>query len=111
MCCRRPTNAQHNDSNSVCDQVERLGSTITARPTTTQAGVVRITTVFNSKRVELFAWIEANKCKGGTSRWILRQKEIIEKALLRNPNLFSKYNGQDVQLKQLSSTARSILVG
>lgn len=109
-CCRGRPRPQHNTGNRVCDELEKVGSAITAQPTITQSGV-RVTTIINSVKVELFSWVKAQNCKGPTSKWILRQEEIIGKALQINPNALAKHNGQTVLLNQLSATARTSLLG
>lgn len=109
-CCRKARARLGSSGNRICEELEATGTGRLVYPTKTATGEVKITLRMvvsgQTKRVELFSFLAANKCNGVIARWILAQKERIENAVYANPQRFASYASTGIALNQLSTLCR-----
>lgn len=109
-CCRSPGRRKVvPGGNKLCQAFEEGGATQMVWPINSTSGlkiVIRLTLQGQTKKFELFSFLEGGHCQGTVARWTLNQKDFIVKTIASNPQAFAPYAGKGIKLNELSTLCR-----
>jgi hypothetical protein len=108
-CCRRARARAVPGGSKICTWFEQLGTNQIVWPINSTSGlkvVIKITNSGQTKKFELFSFLDGNKCSGVVARWVQGQRDSILAAAQANPQKFAQYAGSGIKLNELVTLCR-----